>query len=355
MTQSAINNQQSAMAKAPLLRIADLSISFATDEGTVRAVDHVSLDIHAGEVVGLVGESGCGKSVTCLSILRLIPMPPGRVDSGRILFEGRDLLTMPIDELHGIRGSRISMIFQEPMTALSPLHRIGAQLAEALRLHRPVSRRAARQAGVEWLMRVGIPDPSACMNSYPHQLSGGMRQRVMIAMALMLDPALIVADEPTTALDVTIQAQVLDLMREARKAETALLLVTHDMGVIWEMATRVAVMYAAEIVETAEVQELFREPLHPYTEALLHSVPSLAEGQARLDPIPGQVPSALNYPSGCRFRDRCRYAFGRCAAEHPPLYVRDGRQARCFLLDEPGRRNAELGTRKSVCPASCPP
>jgi peptide/nickel transport system ATP-binding protein/oligopeptide transport system ATP-binding protein len=322
----------------PLLQIRDLSVSFATDEGTVRAVDGVSLDIRRGEVLGLVGESGCGKSVTAMSVLRLIPSPPGRIDAGSARFEGRDLLRMPVDELRDLRGSGISMIFQEPMTALSPLHRVGKQLVEALRLHKPLSAQAAWTMARDWLGKVGIPDPDERMFAYPFQLSGGMRQRVMIAMALMLDPALVIADEPTTALDVTIQAQIFDLMRAMRKRETALMLITHDMGVIWEMCTRVAVMYASEIVETGDLQTLFANPLHPYTEALLASIPALAGRGRRLESIRGQVPSPLRYPAGCRFCNRCKYAFDRCRADHPALETFGNAQARCFLAGERARR-----------------
>jgi len=314
-----------------MIRIQDLSVSFETDEGIVRAVDGVSLDIHGGEVLGLVGESGCGKSVTAMSILRLIPSPPGRIESGSVLFRGAELLSLPMPELRKIRGNAISMIFQEPMTALSPLHRIGKQLAETLRFHRNINREKAWKTGEEWLRKVGIPDPEQSMYAYPFQLSGGMRQRVMIATALMLDPDLIIADEPTTALDVTIQAQVLDLMRDMKKKDTSVLLITHDMGVIWEMCTRVVVMYASELVETGTVNDIFDDPLHPYTEALLTSIPSLSEKARKLEAIPGQVPSPIDYPAGCRFRDRCKYAFERCSLDHPRLEGTDGRTARCFL------------------------
>ena len=321
------------MASSSLLQIENLSVQFDTDEGTVRAVDGVSLDIRRGEVLGLVGESGCGKSVTALSVLRLIPSPPGRIATGRILFHGDDLLQLPIARLRAVRGRGISMIFQEPMTALSPLHRIGAQLVETLQFHRDISREEAWRIGADWLRKVGIPDPAERMLAYPHELSGGMSQRVMIAMALMLDPELVIADEPTTALDVTIQAQVFDLMRAMRSKDTSLLLITHNMGVVWEMCTRVAVMYASEIVEVADRDDIFNRPLHPYTEALIATIPPVAGDCKRLETIPGQVPSPQAYPTGCRFRDRCRYAFTRCAAEHPPLYDIEGRLARCFLRD----------------------
>lgn len=321
------------MATTSVLQIENLSVHFDTDEGTVRAVDGVTLDIRRGEVLGLVGESGCGKSVTALSVLRLIPSPPGHIAAGRIWFHGDDLLRLPIARLRAVRGRAISMIFQEPMTALSPLHRIGAQLAETLQFHRDISRKDAWQVGADWLRKVGLPDPSECLLAYPHELSGGMCQRVMIAMALMLDPELVIADEPTTALDVTIQAQVFELMREMRKTDTSLLLITHNMGVVWEMCTRVAVMYASEIVEIANRDDVFRQPMHPYTEALIASIPPVAGDCRRLATIPGQVPSPQAYPAGCRFRARCRYAFVRCAVEHPPLYAMDGRLTRCFLRD----------------------
>ncbi len=318
-----------------LLDIRNLTVVFDTEDGPATAVEDVSLAIGAGETLGRVGESGCGKSVTALSCLRLIPSPPGRIAAGAVMFEGEDLLAIPVDRLRRVRGRRIGMIFQEPMTALSLLHTIGSQLRETQRVHAAVSAATARATSVAWLRKVGLPDPERTLRAYPHQLSGGMRQRAMIAMALMLSPALVIADEPTTALDATIQAQVFDLMRQMRAHETALLLITHDLGVVWEMCRRVAVMYAGEIVEVAPVDDLFRAPLHPYTEALLHSMPALHAPGARLDAIPGQVPSALHWPRGCRFRDRCRYAFARCAAEHPLLETADGggRQARCFKVN----------------------
>lgn len=314
-----------------LLDIKNLSVSFKTDEGTVRAVDNVSLSINAGEVLGLVGESGCGKSVTSMSILRLIPSPPGEIDSGKISFENNDLLSIPVSKLRKIRGKDISMIFQEPTNALSPLHSVGKQLVETLKFHKNIKHKEAWEIAEDWLYKTGIPDPEKNMYSYPFQLSGGMCQRVMIAMALMLDPKLIIADEPTTALDVTIQAQVFDLMRAMKKKETSLLLITHDMGVIWEMCDRVAVMYASEIVETGTVKKIFTKSLHPYTEALLNSIPSISRKEKKLEPIPGQVPSPLNYPKGCRFQDRCKYTFDKCRKEHPQLYKINDGQARCFL------------------------
>ena len=321
-----------------LLNIRDLSVSFKTDEGIVRAVDDVSLAVNKGEVLGLVGESGCGKSVTSLSILRLLPSPPGNIDSGEITFDNKDLLSLSIEQLRRIRGKSISMIFQEPMTALSPLHCIGSQLVETLQFHTNINTRKAWQIGEEWLYKTGIGDPEKNMYAYPFQLSGGMCQRVMIAMALMLDPKLIIADEPTTALDVTIQAQVFDLMREMKKRDTSLLLITHNMGIIWEMCDRVAVMYASEIVEVGTVTGIFKKPLHPYTEALLNSIPLISVKSKKFESIPGQVPSPLNYPKGCRFQDRCKYTFDRCRREHPVLYNIDGNRARCFLVEPQGKK-----------------
>ncbi len=319
-----------------LLEIQNLSVSFETDEGRIPAVSNVSLRLEQGQVLGLVGESGCGKSVTAMSIVRLIPQPPGQIDSGQILFCGHNLLELPPQELRSVRGRRIAMIFQEPMTSLSPLHRIGNQLVEALCLHRDLSRRDAWKIAGHWLRKTGIPDPEKRLYAWPHQLSGGMRQRVMIAMALMLDPVLLIADEPTTALDVTVQAQIFDLMRDLMKKDAALLLITHDMGVIWEMCTHVAVMYAGQIVEKGPVNALFKYPLHPYTRALLTAIPANAPAAGcRLPAIPGQVPSPLNFPAGCRFAGRCPLSFDRChSAPTPSLHVQpDGRTSRCHLSE----------------------
>lgn len=319
----------------PLLDIRSLSVVFDTDDGVLTAVDDVSFDLRKGDIVGLVGESGCGKSVTALGVLRLIPSPPGRITAGKVLFDGQDLLQIPGRDLREVRGRRISMIFQEPMSALSPLHRIGDQLVETLRLHQDISPAEARRTAQDWLQRVGIPAARDRMSDYPFNLSGGMLQRVMIAMALMLDPSVVIADEPTTALDVTIQAQILDLLRERKSRDTALLLITHDLGVVWEMCDRVLVMYAGRVVEEGPLRQLFEAPAHPYTEALLQSVTSLTGGSPRLASIPGQVPSALRYPPGCRFAPRCPYAFGRCACEQPPLYTIDGqRRSACFLQEK---------------------
>jgi oligopeptide/dipeptide ABC transporter ATP-binding protein len=324
----------------PLLSIRDLRTYFYTGAGVARSVDGVSLDVHAGETVGIVGESGCGKSVTALSILRLI-QPPGRIERGsRIDFEGRDLLALGDADIRHIRGNRIAMIFQEPMTALNPVFTVGEQIAEVARVHAGASRREAWAKAVEMLTLMGIPSPEERAKQYPHQLSGGMRQRVMIAMALVMHPALVIADEPTTALDVTIQAQILELLADLqRRLGTSIMLITHDLGVIAEVAQRVIVMYGGEVVEETTVAELFARPHHPYTEGLLHAMPRLGQERARLAVIPGTVPPPTAWPSGCRFRDRCPYAWDRCAREHPPLYrIDDGHGSRCHLAEEPERR-----------------
>jgi peptide/nickel transport system ATP-binding protein/oligopeptide transport system ATP-binding protein len=321
----------------PLLSVRDLSVGFDSDEGFVRAVDRVSFEVMPGEVLGLVGESGCGKSVTAMSLLRLVPSPPGRVISGSAVHQGRDLLRMPIAELRSLRGRGISMIFQEPMTSLSPLMSIGRQLAETLHLHESVGEEDAWRRSQDWLARTGIPDPGDCMRRLPHQLSGGMRQRVTIAMALMLNPDLVIADEPTTALDVTVQAQIFDLLLHLRSKDASVLLITHDMGAVWEVCDRVMVMYAAQLVEEGPVREVFAKPLHPYTRGLLRALPGLGERRARLDAIPGQVPAAGRWPAGCRFSDRCPLAFDRCRAESPELEAHGpGRRAACFLAAREG-------------------
>jgi peptide/nickel transport system ATP-binding protein len=323
------------------LRVHDLRTVFATDGGSARAVDGVSFDVAAGEAVGVVGESGCGKSVTALSLLRLI-RPPGAIQPGsQIVFDGTDLMTLDDASLRAIRGDRMSMIFQEPMTALNPVYRVGDQIAEVLRVHGQPD--GAWDRAVEMLKLTGIPDPAERARAYPHQLSGGMRQRVMIAMALVMHPALVIADEPTTALDVTVQAQILSLLADLRtQFQTALLLITHDLGVIAESTKRVIVMYAGEIVEEANVETLFAAPHHPYTRGLLAAVPRLADAldrRHRLADIPGSVPPATNWPTGCRFRTRCASAWDRCEREHPPLYqIAEGHTSRCHLADEPGRR-----------------
>jgi oligopeptide/dipeptide ABC transporter ATP-binding protein len=303
-------------------------------------VDGVSFQVGAGETVGVVGESGCGKSVTALSILRLV-RPPGRVEPGSsIRFEGRDLLTLGEREMQQVRGNRIAMVFQEPMTALNPVFTVGDQIAEVARIHAGMSKKNAWEKAIEMLRLVGIPAPEQRAGEYPHQLSGGMRQRVVIAMALVMNPALIIADEPTTALDVTIQAQILELMAElTKRLGTSILLITHDLGVVAENCARVIVMYAGEVVEEAPTAELFAHPHHPYTEGLLGAMPRVGEEAERLATIPGTVPPPTAWPDGCRFRDRCPYSWERCEHEHPPLYqINATHTSRCHLAVEPERR-----------------
>jgi oligopeptide/dipeptide ABC transporter ATP-binding protein len=311
-------------ATQPLLEVDDLKTYFYTRDGIVRAVDGVSFTVYPGETLAVVGESGCGKSVTSLSILRLIAAPPGKIVNGRLMFQGRDLLGLTEDEMRKVRGNEISMIFQEPMTSLNPVLTIGRQIAEALVLHRGMKRKAALERAVEMLTLVNIPEAARRIEQYPHQLSGGMRQRVMIAMALACNPRLLIADEPTTALDVTIQAQILDLMRGLKeKTGAAIVLITHDLGVVAEMAQRVVVMYAGRKVEEAAVDDLFAHPRHPYTEGLLKSIPRLEHAQAaahlRLAEIPGMVPSLKEEIAGCLFAPRCGYATERCRREYPRL------------------------------------
>ena len=321
-----------------LLEVLNLKTQFQTREGLVRAVDDVSFYLDRGELLGLVGESGCGKSMTALSIMRLVGSP-GKIVNGEILFEGRDLLKFSNAEMRHVRGNDIAMIFQDPMTSLNPVFTVGEQIAEALRLHRGLSRTDARTAAVEAMREVAIPDPELRVSDYPHQLSGGMRQRVMIAMALACDPKLLIADEPTTALDVTIQAQILELLNNLRTTrELAVLLITHDLGVVAEVADRVAVMYTGKIVEESPVDELFARPKHPYTEGLLRSVPKLTARdvvkQQRLQTIEGMVPRPSALPAGCHFEPRCPYAMPRCREGEIPLYpAGDGVVVRCVLFD----------------------
>jgi peptide/nickel transport system ATP-binding protein/oligopeptide transport system ATP-binding protein len=321
-----------------LLEVNHLQTHFPTRAGLVRAVDDVSFYLDRGELLGLVGESGCGKSITALSIMRLIA-PPGKIVGGQISFDDKNLLKLSDSEMRAIRGDDIAMIFQDPMTSLNPVFTVGEQIAEALRLHRKLSRKAARAAAIEAMREVSIPDPARRIHDYPHQLSGGMRQRVMIAMALACDPKLLIADEPTTALDVTIQAQILELLNELRKnRELAVLLITHDLGVVAEVADRVAVMYTGRIVEESPVEELFARPRHPYTEGLLRSVPKLTSAAAakaeRLETIEGTVPSPTDLPPGCHFAPRCPYRMPRCTAEEIPLYdLESGAKVRCVLFD----------------------
>jgi len=305
---------------SPLLSVRGLKVAFSTEQGPAPAVDDVSFDVNPGEVLGIVGESGSGKSVTALSIMGLLPSPPGRITGGEILFQGEDLLKKSRTEMRKIRGGAISMIFQEPMTSLNPVFSIGDQVSEAIRWHESLGPAAARDRAIEMLTKVGIPSPKRRLDDYPHQLSGGMRQRVMIAMALSCNPKLLLADEPTTALDVTIQAQILDLLRELQaEFHMAVILITHNMGVVAEFADRVMVMYAGRAAERAPVEQVFDHPSHPYTKGLLASIPDLDEDRRRLTAIPGMMPNPLALPPGCRFEPRCGYAIAACREALPPL------------------------------------
>ena len=317
----------------PLLQVRDLRTYFYTREGVVKAVDGVSFDVQPGEILGLVGESGCGKSVTALSILRLIPIPPGKIVSGEVIFEGTDLTKLDEDEIRHIRGNKIAMIFQEPMTSLNPVLTIGRQITEALELHLKMDRRSATQRAVELLEMVAIPQAHTRIKDYPHQFSGGMRQRVMIAMSLSCNPKLLLADEPTTALDVTIQAQVLEIMTHvARELGTAVVIITHNLGVVARYAGRVNVMYAGKIVESASALDLYHRPRHPYTLGLLQCVPRLDQARkGGLHPIEGMPPDLIRLPHGCPFWPRCRFAVERCHEEAPPLLVvGDGHTSACW-------------------------
>jgi len=330
-----------------LLEVRDLETHFPTRAGLVRAVDRVSFYLDKGELLGLVGESGCGKSITALSLMRLIS-PPGKIVAGEVVFDGEDLLSTSEERMRAIRGDDIAMIFQDPMTSLNPVFTVGEQIAEALRLHRKLSRQDAREAAIAAMQEVAIPDPARRVNDYPHQLSGGMRQRVMIAMALACDPKLLIADEPTTALDVTIQAQILELLNELRRTrDLAVLLISHDLGVIAEVADRVAVMYTGRIVEESSVDELFVRPKHPYTEGLLRSVPKLSESEVgraeRLETIEGIVPSPTALPVGCHFEPRCVHRMPRCREGEIPFYDLDGdARVRCVLYDPAAKLNLEM-------------
>jgi peptide/nickel transport system ATP-binding protein len=340
MTHPATANARGSNQSGALIDVQNLRVTFATAAGTARAVDGVSFRIAPGEIVGMVGESGCGKTVSGLSILRLIE-PPGRIDpTSHIHFEGQDLIKVSERDIRRVRGRRIAMVFQEPMTALNPVFTVGDQIAEVVRVHESTSRSDAWRRAVEMLERVGLSPAAERAKQYPHQLSGGMRQRVLIGMALVMRPALLIADEPTTALDVTVQAQILDLLRELqRDFGMAVLLITHDLGVIAETASRVLVMYGGEIVEEASIDRLFSDAQHPYTQGLLAAMPRVDDSRERLTTIPGTVPPPTAWPSGCRFRDRCAYAWGRCAAEHPELFVASAAHtSRCFLVQEPERR-----------------
>ena len=337
----ATNNQ------TPLLEVRNLKTYFYTEDGVVHAVDGVDFYVNSGEVLGIVGESGCGKSVTSLSIMRLISQP-GKIEAGEIFFEGKDLVKATEEEMMKIRGNRVSMIFQQPQSALNPVFRAGDQISEVLNIHQDFGKEAGRKRAVELLKLVGIPEPESRAQSFPHELSGGMAQRVMIAMALACVPDLLIADEPTTALDVTIQAQILDLMRDMRtQLGSAMILITHDLGVIAEMADRVAVMYAGEIVEQSPVASLFDEPLHPYTKGLIGSIPILGEVRERLDVIPGSVPNLVNLPTGCRFAPRCmarvEHNLSICADKRPELVeVYEGHKVRCWLYQDSGQHVAPI-------------
>jgi peptide/nickel transport system ATP-binding protein/oligopeptide transport system ATP-binding protein len=321
-----------------VLKVENLITEFHTSEGVLRAVDGVSFGVKKGRVLGLVGESGCGKTVTALSIMRLVPSPPGKIATGRVIFNGKDLITLPESEMRSFRGKRLAMVFQEPMTSLNPVFTVGDQIQEMLKLHLHMTKTEARDRTVELLSLVGIPSPKQRAKDYPHQLSGGMRQRVMIAMAISCNPDVIFADEPTTALDVTIQAQILALMEELReRLGLSLVLISHDLGVIAEVAHEVAIMYAGRIVEYTTTEELFTHPLHPYTQGLLSSLPRFDRSGARrerLQAIPGSVPKLLELPSGCKFEPRCVHAFDRCREEPALEELAPGHWVRCWWAEE---------------------
>ncbi|MCC3649456.1 ABC transporter ATP-binding protein [Cytobacillus oceanisediminis] len=328
------------MNQAPVLDVKQLRTSFFSSDGEVPAVDDISFSVNKGEILGIVGESGCGKSVTSLSIMKLIPQPPGKIVGGEILLDGEDLVKASEKRMREIRGNEVAMIFQEPMTSLNPLFTIGDQLTEGIRLHKKLNKKAAIQQAVEMLKLVGLPRAEQIVKEYPHQLSGGMRQRVMIAMALSCHPRLLIADEPTTALDVTIQAQILSLMKDLNeKLDTAIVMITHDLGVVAEVCERVIVMYAGKIVEEAPVEEIFKNPKHPYTQGLLQSVPDVREKKERLYSIPGNVPKPGSIKTGCRFAARCEFVHDRCMTESPPLYNANNAEqhiVRCFLHESGG-------------------
>lgn len=324
------------MAEEVLLKVSDLATHFHTEEGTVKAVDGVDFEVRRGEVLGIVGESGCGKSMTSMSILRLVPKPQGKIVRGKLMFEGKDLLSLSEEEMRRVRGNRISLISQDPMTSLNPVLTIGEQIMEAIQLHQGLDKAAAKIKAIEMLTKVGIPSPEKRVDEYPHQFSGGMRQRAIIAMALSCEPQLLIADEPTTALDVTIQAQILDLMREIKEKENAgIIFITHDLGVVAEMCDFVCVMYAGKVVEATDVFTLFKTPSHPYTVGLLKSIPRLDDVKERLEPIDGQPPSLSNLPKGCSFAERCDEAKDICRQKEPELkQVGVNQYARCLLRDE---------------------
>ena len=341
-----------APAAAPLLELVDLRVTFATEDGVARAVDGVALTVQAGETVGLVGESGCGKSVTALAVLRLVEHPGHIAHGSRVRFEGRDLLALAERDIRAVRGNHLALIVQEPASALNPVLTVGSQIAEVIRAHQQVTRGAARSRAVEMLKAVGIPDAEQRYGQYAHQLSGGMRQRVLIAIALACRPHLLIADEPTTALDVTIQAEILELLDGLqRQMGMAVLLITHNLGLVAERTQRVYVMYAGQIVEEAPTEALFAAPAHPYTQGLMLAVPRLDQPRERLAAIPGQVPPATAWPAGCRFHPRCPVAFDRCRVENPPLLETGvGRRARCWLVEDEAHRGDEA-CRRTGAPA----
>ena len=324
------------MTDKPILSIKDLYVQFNTEEGVVKAVNGVSYDCYKGKTLAVVGESGCGKSVTSMSILRLIPMPPGKITKGEILFEDQDILKLPDEKMRNIRGNEIAIIFQEPMTALNPVYTIGQQIIEAVELHLGKKGAAARQHAIDMLVKVGISAPQQRIDAYPHQLSGGMRQRVMIAMALCCDPALLIADEPTTALDVTIQAQILDLIKDLQRTNgMSVVLITHDLAVVAENADDVCVMYASKVVEQTDVHKTFSRPLHPYTKGLLNSLPRMDKKLERLEVIPGSVPNPLHFPDGCKFHTRCPYCKDdqKCMTQEPTLEeIEPGHWVACWKV-----------------------
>ncbi|MEH7239117.1 ABC transporter ATP-binding protein [Bacillus sp. JJ1562] len=334
-----------------IIDVKGLRTSFFTDEGEIPAVDHIDFHINEGEILGVVGESGCGKSVTSLSIMGLVPTPPGRIVGGEIVFNGQNLVHFSEKQMRQIRGNDIAMIFQEPMTSLNPLFTIGDQMVEGIKIHMKWDKKKSRARAIEIMKRVGLPRPEELMNEYPHQLSGGMRQRVMIAMAMACNPKLLIADEPTTALDVTIQSQILKLMKELNdEMNTAIMLITHDLGVVAQICERVAVMYAGKIVEEGKVSDIFKNPKHPYTKGLLKSVPDIRNKNERLYSIPGNVPKPGLITQGCRFAERCEFAFERCFTENPELYDVDdkGHRVRCFL--QIGREESNHDTTFTTSP-----
>ncbi|WP_306010319.1 ABC transporter ATP-binding protein [Bacillus sp. MMSF_3328] len=327
------------MSQAPVLDVKQLKTSFFSSDGEIPAVDEISFSVRKGEILGIVGESGCGKSVTSLSIMKLIPQPPGKITGGEILLNGEDLVAASESRMREIRGNEVAMIFQEPMTSLNPLFTIGSQLVEGIMIHKKIKKKEAASQAVEMLKLVGLPRAEQIMKEYPHQLSGGMRQRVMIAMALSCHPKLLIADEPTTALDVTIQAQILALMKDLnKKLDTAIMMITHDLGVVAEICERVLVMYAGKVVEEAPVREIFKNAKHPYTIGLLQSVPDIRERKDRLYSIPGNVPKPGSVKHGCRFAARCEFVHDRCLSETPELYQGNSpvHTVRCFLHDKSG-------------------